>query len=148
VNQEEDQVSESTKKGQAKPPDAPPADNQAGPETISQQSLTAAYETGFREGYEQAKAELGTSARPTLFDAARAVCQRDFPMTDDLLAARITALEEEYGEQLSKPDRELLLAGARRLRLRAGSDRVEPTVTHRPSRGGRTHVETGDVLVQ
>lgn len=106
-------------------------------------------EEAWQEGYEAGLAEgLARNVGPQapLFEAAKAVVEANADLDEAIVRARLSDIEQERGEELSRSDRELLLGIARRRKAagQAQQDAVRQLVRPR-TRAAREHVETGDI---
>lgn len=75
----------------------------------------------YRAGYQDGRAATLRGTRPSLFEAAKTLVSRHRhePLHD--LATMLDELEGEYGAELSRPDRDLVLAIARRHQTSGGA---------------------------
>jgi len=68
----------------------------------------------YRAGYQDGRNDTLRGNRPSLFEAAKTLVSRHRHEPLHELGTMLDELEGEYGSELSKPDRDLVLAIARR----------------------------------
>jgi hypothetical protein len=101
----------------------------------------------WQEGYEAGYQAALKTMRPSLMDACKRYARTHWRLPDEELRDAFEQLYAEYGERLSDPDVQLVLAVARRERTRASAPEEAIRSLVRPQARRREVIDTAPDIV-